>query len=82
MSWWDEKAVRLQSGVRWDEQHAGSVYDQDDANRAVVHSREDIVLIVSQISSANRQLASIRLTLKVIAVILVAIGVWLAYHLR
>jgi hypothetical protein len=47
MSWWNERAGRLQDGVRRDERENAALipdrYDARDARRAIVHTREDVV---------------------------------------
>lgn len=70
MSWWDAKAARLQDSVRASEIRSAdfSQYGDDDVARAVVHTRRDVVLIVSHLSSLNSQLRIIKWLLAVIAI--------------
>ena len=57
MSWYDDRAGRLQLGVRSDESRQPSgLYDEDQERQAIIHARQDIVLMYSQLSSANGQL--------------------------
>jgi len=60
--WWDDKAARVQQGVRYDENKLPiESHDEDTARRATVHMREDVVLLVSYLSSVNRQLWYLRI---------------------
>ncbi|MDY7525371.1 hypothetical protein [Sphingomonas sp. 10B4] len=70
MNQWDDRAARLQDSVRAAEQRNAefSQYDQDDVARAVVHTRQDVVLLVSQLSSLNAQLRMVKWLLAFIAV--------------
>jgi hypothetical protein len=80
--WWDDKAKHLRQGVHHDESALDPrhVFTEDEARRAMVHSREDMVLIVSYLSSANRQLAHVRWTLIVLIIVVVAIGLKVTGH--
>jgi hypothetical protein len=71
VSWWSERAAQLQSGVRSDE--AGHVHDYplEEVRRSVVHSREDIVLLIGHVDAVNMQLRTIKWLLAVIAVSLI-----------
>ena len=80
MSWWDQKAASLQQGVRHDELRHGHEYGDSEVKRATVHAREDIVLIVSRLSSVNQQLASIRYTLILFVLAVIAIGLKVAHY--
>ena len=59
-----ENAVDLQSGVRAAEAenlHAGlDQYSLAEARQAVVHTRHDIVLVVSLLTSLNRQVRTLK----------------------
>ena len=72
MSWWNDKASRLQSGVRSDEINRSDQYRYSgaDVRRSIVHGREDIVLLVSHLDAANFQLSQIKWLLVVIAALL------------
>jgi len=74
-NWWDQKAARLQQSVRADEREGYSDFSDSDIKRSVVHAREDIVLLVSQLSSVNRQLRAIKVTLLLLLVILIYIAI-------
>lgn len=60
MSEENERAMRLQSAVRADEMKADNDYSGRQVRQAIVHSREDIVLIYSMLSSAVQILKGIR----------------------
>ncbi len=73
MSWWSEKAARLQSGVRADEAEYGRDYPPEEVRRSVVHSREDIVLLIGHLDAVNIQLRTIKWLLVAIAISLACI---------
>jgi hypothetical protein len=66
--WWDQKAARLQQSVRADEREMEVDFSDSDLKRSVVHAREDIILLVSHLSSVNRQLRAIKVTLLLLLV--------------
>lgn len=70
--WWDRAAGTLQRNVRQDEWGAGEEPTEEEARRANVHAREDLILVVSLLSSLNRQLE----TIKVGVLLLLALAVW------
>jgi hypothetical protein len=66
--WWDRLAFELQRRNRETESAKEDYYTDEHARRAAVYTREDLALVVSYLSSANRQLAQIGTTLVAIAV--------------
>jgi len=76
MSRWDKKAAKLREkvcdGELEQERAFASDPSEERARWAIVHTREDIVLIVSHLSSANQQLAAIRRILLSILLVFVA----------
>jgi|TARA_B110000879_G_C10850103_1_gene385043 hypothetical protein len=63
MSWYEDKATELQRQVRWaeiDTKAGVNEYSESDVNLATVHMREDIVLLVSYLSSLNSQVRTIK----------------------
>lgn len=71
-TWWDEKATRLQRGVRKDE-FGNKDHSEEEVRRAAVCAREDIVLLVSYLSTAIYFLSSIRrwlIALTIVAIII------------
>jgi hypothetical protein len=74
-NWWDQKAARLQQSVRADEREGYDDYSDSDLKRSVVHAREDIILLVSHLSSVNRQLRAIKVTLLLLLLVLIYIAI-------
>jgi hypothetical protein len=74
---WDRRAAALQSRVRKDEAKMGMDYADDEVRRSVVLAREDIVMMVSYLSSANASLANVR----IILVVVVGLLAYIAYRL-
>lgn len=62
MSWWSEKAWRIQRGVREDElkQRDNRDYDEQHVRQSIVHSREDVVMLVAYADAVNTQLSTIK----------------------
>ena len=75
MSDYDDDAQKLQSMTRNDEINHPQEYHPIQVRQAVVHGREDIVLLVSYLQSTNKQLTSIR-RLLFILILLVSALVW------
>tara|TARA_Y100001934_G_C11852029_1_gene540004 strand:+ start:336 stop:572 length:237 start_codon:yes stop_codon:yes gene_type:complete len=73
--WWSERAADLQYQVRTEEYEMNMDYEEDHVRRSTVHAREDIVLLVSQLSSANQQLRTISRFYFCILLVLIVIGV-------
>lgn len=71
VGWWDEIAGHLQQAGRSSEATKGDSYSEEEARRAAVYTREDLILVVSHLSSLNRQIASIK-NLLILLVFLVA----------
>jgi len=65
MSRYDDAAGNLQRAVKHDELDNldREDYSEAQARQSVAHTRQDIVLIVSHLSSLNKQAATIRLLL-------------------
>jgi hypothetical protein len=77
-SWWDHKAAQLfERGVAR-EQKVWVEYQPEDVNQAIIHARQDTILLVSYMSSANKQLQmGTLLLLGILGTLL-----WIAYHLH
>jgi hypothetical protein len=60
---WDRQAERVQQSVRQGELDRPSDYSESEARQAVVHTRLDLVMVVSLLSSVNEHLPVIKLTL-------------------
>ena len=56
MAWWEREAGALQRSVRISEDEVGELHSEDDARRAAVHTRQDLVLVVSYLSSLRARL--------------------------
>jgi len=62
MSWWSKRASNLQLAVRESEaaySHV-NIYEEDEIRRAIVHTRQDIILLASYLDSLNSQMRSVR----------------------
>ena len=70
MNKYDDRAVHLQQMTRASESQSDTEYDDTTVGRAAMHTREDIVLLVSYLSSVNEQLVWVRCALFVIAALL------------
>lgn len=72
MSWWDDKAARLQASVRSAERDMPEIdmYEDQEIKRAVLHTREDIVMVLSLLSSLNGQIRTVQWLLAVIVALL------------
>ena len=66
MGWWGQDAAKLQSRVLRYENDTSAEYSQDEARRAVVHTREDVVLLVGHLDALNEQLSTIKWLLTVL----------------
>jgi len=60
MNQYSERAADLQRAVKWDETKQDVPYTSDDVSQAIVHTRQDVVLICSYLLDVNKQLAWIR----------------------
>lgn len=72
--WWDWKAFELQRAVRKREQELGQDYSEQEVRRATVHTREDVIVLVSHASSHSKYLSWIRLLLLAIVGLLTYIA--------
>tara|TARA_B100001093_G_scaffold511089_1_gene578248 strand:+ start:107 stop:340 length:234 start_codon:yes stop_codon:yes gene_type:complete len=71
MSKEEKQAADLQHNVRMDEHDRVQDYDEEQVKQAVVHARQDIVLLVSYATSIIKILKSIRFILGAILVLFV-----------
>jgi hypothetical protein len=74
---WDKRAARIQQSVRSGELERRSDYAESEVKQAIVHAREDIVMLVSYLSSANKQLYIIKWTSLAAVIVLL----YIAYRL-
>jgi len=77
----DEEARVLQDLVRDSEMSPRVYYEDEQVRQAVIHTREDLVLVVSHLSTAAKLLGSIKALLVVIAVAAVVSAVALVWPL-
>jgi hypothetical protein len=70
----DKRAANLQNSVWSEDCHSDIDFEKDQINRAIVHGRMDIVLLVSHLSSVNSQLSHIKWLLLIILVLLIIIA--------
>lgn len=72
---WQRKASNLRDNVVADESVLRPDYDEKDVNQAIVHTRQDTVMVVSLLNSVNSNLAGVKLLL-VILISLVAFSLF------
>ena len=72
ISWWDKDATVLQ---RMSDDYPGVAdgMSKDHFNVVVQHTRQDLVLVVSYLSSVNKQVYHVKLLLGAIGVLLLSI---------
>ena len=75
----EEKARDFQDQVRDSEMSPRVYYEDEQVRQAVVHTREDLVLVVSHLSSVTKLLGSINKRLVIIAVVAVVSAVVLMW---
>ncbi len=63
MSKYDEIASKLQTSVRIGEEDVDVEYGAAKVNQSIVHTREDLILVVSHLSSINKQLNTAKFVL-------------------
>lgn len=76
---YDTRAADLQATTAGGERQAVQDYERPRVRQAIVHGPEDLILMVSYLSSANEQLWKIRVSLGIIAFLLLMIVIkgWL-----
>jgi hypothetical protein len=72
--WYDEKAQAYKKYVESNESDLEWECERDVVDRAVIHTREELTLIASYLSSVNEQLSSVKFYLRVISV-MIGIGI-------
>ena len=80
MSWWDEKAVRWQELNRFGEAEREIEFSETTVRRSIVHTREDITMVVAYLSALNRQTATIKWLLVAILVVGGYIAIRVSLH--
>ncbi len=74
-NWWDDRARDLQSIIREGELERRINYEDEEVSTAIVHTRQDIVLLVSNLSSISKQLRTISRFSFFILLVLILIAV-------
>ena len=59
MDWWNKKASELQYRVKVAEQDNEIDYSEEEVRQAIVHTRQDVVMLVSHLDSISKQLRTI-----------------------
>jgi hypothetical protein len=77
MDKYSEKANLLQMQVKMHESQQHITYSTDDVNQAVVHIREDVVVIVSLLQSLNMQVNQIKNIILIFSVAIVALSIFI-----
>jgi len=57
--WWNEQASILQQRVQYDEEQISMDYSEEEVRRSIVHTRQDVVMLVSHFGSISKQLRTI-----------------------
>jgi hypothetical protein len=74
--WWDIKAAHLQRITRASEADKDEIeFSEGQIKRSIVYAREDIILLVSHLSSINQQLRTIKITLVLLLLVFVYIAI-------
>ena len=58
-NWWDDAASDLQYSVKVAEQDIEIDYSEEKVRQAIVHTRQDVVMLVSHLDSISKQLRTI-----------------------
>lgn len=72
MNWWDAAAGQLQAMGRHD--YPAEEGSKEDTYRIVLHTRQDVILIVSYLSSLNKQMMHAKLLLFAVVILLTIIA--------
>jgi len=72
----EKQAAQLQEMTRRSESAKAEDFDEASVRRAVVYTREDMVLLVSHLSSVNKQLSFLKTMLVLILIAIVSGLVW------
>jgi hypothetical protein len=74
-NWWDKCAADLQQRVKMDSFESAIDYSEEEVRIATVHARQDMVLLVSHLSSISKQLRTISRFSFFILLVLILIAV-------
>ena len=78
-TWWDRFAGKVQKRIRDGEREDVNYYEDEEVKQSIVHTREDVVMLVCHLSSVNRQLQNITILLSVVVFLLVSVAGGLTY---
>ena len=60
MAWWWNKAGKVSQDVKNQENEYPSFYEDETVNQAIVHTRQDTVVVASLLDSLNGQVRTIK----------------------
>ncbi len=75
MTWWQKEALAFLREVRQNESENNYEPSEEEWKRAIIYTRQDIILLIGYLVTANKQLSSIKSLLVFILVVLIAIWV-------
>ena len=75
MNKYDRKAAALKVMTLDSEARAPDRFDEKEARRALVRTRGDVILMVSHLSTLNRQLKWVTVLLSLILVVLIVLAI-------
>ena len=81
LAWWDHRAVELQNGVMASDERDNAAPGFEvpvtsfQVRKAILHTRHDIVLLWSSLSSVNAQLQTIKRLLIAVVVLLAYLAI-------
>jgi hypothetical protein len=73
VEWWDKKAADLQRMSFGD--YPTESGNNDDFYKLLLHTRQDVILIYSVLSSLNKQISGVRTLLMLILLVLIFIAI-------
>lgn len=62
-NWWSDEAEALRSKVFMAEQEFDNEFTHPEIGRAIIYTRQDVVMIASLLSSLNRQVRIVKMLL-------------------
>ena len=72
-NWWNDDASELQYNVKVAEQDIEIDYSEEEVRQAIVHTRQDVVMLVSHFQSLHKQLRTVSIFCFFIVLVLVFI---------
>ncbi len=71
---YDEEAAAVARAVSVGEDEAGADYEEPKVRRAIVHTRQDVVIVVSYLSSLNKQVRIVKWLIILVVLMLIVIA--------